>query len=137
MGISEDKIIVLTAEDEEQPVSQTNSVLTLTDNTPAVAVADLQYYAYRYETTNNNFPYFANSSLEVDVGWSGYNSLIGSSLSSIYWQSSNSNIAEVNSYGYITTHKCGTVIIRAYTYDRTCVATQYFVNIEKFKRLHF
>ena len=68
MGISEDKIIVLTAEDEEQPVSQTNLVLTLTDSTPAVAVVDLQYYEYRYKTTNNNFPYFANSSLEVDVG---------------------------------------------------------------------
>ena len=51
MGISENKIVVLSAEDDEQPVSQTNSVLTLTDNTPAVAVANLQYYSYSYGST--------------------------------------------------------------------------------------
>ncbi len=52
IGISEDKIVILSAEDEEQPAPQTASVLTLTDTTPAVAVADLQYYTYSYSTTN-------------------------------------------------------------------------------------
>ncbi len=51
IGISENKIVVLSAEDEEQPVTQTASVLTLTDNTPAVAVANLQYYSYSYGST--------------------------------------------------------------------------------------
>ncbi len=51
MGISENKIVVLSAEDDEQPVQQTASVLTLTDNTPAVAVANLQYYSYSYGST--------------------------------------------------------------------------------------
>ena len=39
------------AEDDEQPAQQTASVLTLTDNTPAVAVANLQYYSYSYGST--------------------------------------------------------------------------------------
>ncbi len=52
IGISEDKIVILSAEDEEQPAPQTASVLTLTDTTPAVAIADLQYYTYSYSTTN-------------------------------------------------------------------------------------
>mgnify|MGYP005768092351 FL=1 len=51
MGISENKIVVLSAEDDEQPAQQTASVLTLTDNTPAVAVANLQYYSYSYGST--------------------------------------------------------------------------------------
>ena len=51
IGISEDKIVILSAEDEEQPAPQTASVLTLTDTTPAVFVANLQYYAYSYGTT--------------------------------------------------------------------------------------
>ncbi len=51
IGINEDKIVILSAEDEEQPAPQTASVLTLTDDTPAVAVADLQYYAYGLDTT--------------------------------------------------------------------------------------
>ncbi len=51
IGISEDKIVILSAEDEEQPAPQTASVLTLTDTTPAISVANLQYYAYSYGTT--------------------------------------------------------------------------------------
>ena len=51
MGISENKIVVLSAEDDEQPAQQTASVLTLTDNTPAVVIANLQYYSYSYGST--------------------------------------------------------------------------------------
>lgn len=51
MGINQDRIVVLSAEDTEQSVAQTASVLTLTDNTPAVAVANLQYYIYNYDCT--------------------------------------------------------------------------------------
>ena len=46
IGISEDKIVVLSATDEEQPVAQTASVMTLDENTSAYAVAGLEYYSY-------------------------------------------------------------------------------------------
>ena len=111
IGISEDKIVVLSANDEEQPVAQTASVMSLDENTSAYSVAGLEYYSYSYSTTNSSSIYFDNETLEVDVGWSGYNSLMGSTTSTIYWGTSDSSIAEVNSYGYITTHKCGTVTI--------------------------
>ena len=39
IGISEDKIVVLAANDEEQPVAQTASVTTLDENTLADCVA--------------------------------------------------------------------------------------------------
>ena len=45
IGISEDKIIVLCANDEEQPVTQTASVMTLSENDSVSAVDELQYYA--------------------------------------------------------------------------------------------
>ena len=43
--------MVLAAADEEQPVAQTASVMTLDENTSAFAVDGLQYYSYWYETT--------------------------------------------------------------------------------------
>ncbi len=51
IGISEDKIVVLAANDEEQPVAQTASVMTLDENTSAYAVAGLEYYSYSYGGT--------------------------------------------------------------------------------------
>ena len=51
IGISEDKIVVLSANDEEQPVAQTASVMTLDENTSAFAVDGLQYYSYSYGGT--------------------------------------------------------------------------------------
>jgi len=53
IGISEDRIVVLSATDEEQPVTQTASVMTLSENTSAFAVDGLQYYSYSYVTTQN------------------------------------------------------------------------------------
>ena len=46
IGISEDRIVVLSATDEEEPVAQTASVMTLSENTSAYAVDGLQYYTY-------------------------------------------------------------------------------------------
>ncbi len=54
IGISEDKIVVLSANDEEQPVAQTASVMTLDENTSAFAVEGMRYYSYSYGTTTNN-----------------------------------------------------------------------------------
>ena len=54
IGISEDKIVVLSANDEEQPVAQTASVMTLDENTTAYAVAGLEYYAYVYGSTGGS-----------------------------------------------------------------------------------
>ena len=51
MGISEDRIVVLSAKDEEQPVTQTASVMTLDENTSAFSVDGLEYYSYSYGST--------------------------------------------------------------------------------------
>ncbi|MBE6778783.1 MAG: hypothetical protein E7541_05290 [Ruminococcaceae bacterium] len=60
IGISEDKIVVLSANDEEQPVTQTASVMTLTENTSAFAVDGMRYYVYNGGTTNYSWEYYAN-----------------------------------------------------------------------------
>ena len=58
IGISEDKIVVLSANDEEQPVAQTASVMTLDENTSAFAVEGMQYYSYSYgRTTTAPIPF--------------------------------------------------------------------------------
>ena len=51
IGISEDRIVVLSATDEEQPITQTASVMTFDENTTAYAVAGLEYYSYSYGAT--------------------------------------------------------------------------------------
>ncbi len=51
IGISEDRIVVLSANDEEQPVAQTASVMSLDENISAFAVDGLQYYSYGYGGT--------------------------------------------------------------------------------------
>ena len=51
IGISQDKIVVLSAKDEEQPVAQTASVMTIDENTSAFAVEGMRYYSYSYGTT--------------------------------------------------------------------------------------
>ena len=54
IGISEDKIVVLSATDEEEPVAETASVMTLDENTSVFEVNGLEYYAYSYGTTTDN-----------------------------------------------------------------------------------
>ena len=51
IGISDSKIVVLAADDAEEPIEPTAEVLAITDTTPAVAVAGLQYYSYSYGGT--------------------------------------------------------------------------------------
>ena len=51
IGISDSKIVVLAANDAEEPIEPTAEVLAITDSTPAVAVAGLQYYSYSYGST--------------------------------------------------------------------------------------
>ena len=51
IGISDSKIVVLAADDAEEPIEPTAEVLAITDSTPAVAVAGLQYYSYGYGGT--------------------------------------------------------------------------------------
>ena len=51
IGISADRIVVLSAADEEEPVAETASVMTLDENTSAFAVDGLEYYSYSYGTT--------------------------------------------------------------------------------------
>ena len=53
IGISADRIVVLSATDEEQPVTQTASVMTISENTSAYTVAGLEYYTYGYGTTTD------------------------------------------------------------------------------------
>ncbi len=123
-GISEDKIVILSAEDEDQPAPQTASVLTITDSTPALAVANLQYYAYGSMTTTYGSIYFANYYYNTEVGLTGYNPLYGATNSTVYWTSSNPNVASVNYYsGIFTAIKAGIVTITAYTADGSCSAS--------------
>lgn len=54
IGISENRIVIFTANDEEQPVAQTASVMTLNENTSAYAVDGLSYYSYSYGCTDKD-----------------------------------------------------------------------------------
>ena len=51
IGISENQIVVLTANDEDEPVAQTASVMTLSENNSADVASDLQYFTYSNEST--------------------------------------------------------------------------------------
>jgi hypothetical protein len=57
IGISKDRVVVLSAADEEEPVTETAAVMTLSENTSAYAVAGLEYYAYSCGTTDNQYTY--------------------------------------------------------------------------------
>lgn len=45
IGISKDRVVILSAADDEESVAETASVMTLSENTSAYAVAGLEYYA--------------------------------------------------------------------------------------------
>lgn len=121
IGISEDRIVVLSAKDEEEPVMETASVMTLSENTPAHTVAGLEYYSYSNGTTTNTGSsssqggiYFAKLNLNVDVGWKGYHLLCGEALSTICWSTSDSSVASVGyETGYITAKNPGFATITA------------------------
>ena len=54
IGINDSKIVVLAADGAEEPIEPTAEVLAITDSTPAVAVAGLQYYSYGYGSTSGS-----------------------------------------------------------------------------------
>ncbi len=136
IGISENRMVVLSAADEEDPVEETAAVMTLSETTSAYAVSDLQYYAYSYSSTGGsgggssggstggstawnpgsgqvNGLYFVHDYLSVDVGWSGYNPLTGNVPASVYYTSPDTNVATVNrSTGLITAKNPGIVRIK-------------------------
>ena len=130
IGISEDRIVVLSANDEEQPVTQTASVMTLNENTSAFAVEGMRYYSYGYGTTNYNPLYFSNSNLNVNVGWTGYNTLYGASTSTVYWTTSNPNIMKVDYYsGHLQAVGVGSAWITATTSNG--YSADFYVQVEK------
>ncbi len=133
IGISEDKIVVISANDEEQPVAQTASVMSLDENTSAYAVAGLEYYSYGYGTTNYNPLYFSNSNLNVNVGWTGYNTLYGASSSTVYWTTSNPNIMKVDYYsGHLQAVGVGSAWITATTSNG--FSAEFYVQVEKLRK---
>ena len=71
IGINEDRIVVLCANDEEQPVTQTASVMTLSQNTSAFSVAGLEYYTYSYDTTTplKTWPYAETPTFFTRADW--------------------------------------------------------------------
>ncbi len=46
IGINDSKIVILAADDAEEPIKSTAEVLAMTDSTPDVAIEGLQYYSY-------------------------------------------------------------------------------------------
>ena len=129
IGISEDQIVVLAANDEDEPVAQTASVMTLSENNTADTASAMQYYTYSNSTTTEDSGvsqtvlFFEHSNLSVSVGWSGYNQLYGSTVSTIYWTSSNTNVASVDYYtGLIHAKQGGVATITATTNDSNYVA---------------
>ena len=57
IGISEDRIVVLAANDEEEPVVETESVMVISENTSAYMVSNLQFYSMGLITTYYNKDY--------------------------------------------------------------------------------
>ncbi len=132
IGISEDKIVVLSAKDEEQPVAQTASVITLDENTSAFVVEGMRYYSYSYVTTDNNL-YFTNNSLNVKVGWTGYNVLCGCTSSTVYWYSTNTDVVTVgNVSGYIQAVGTGSAWITATTSNGQ--SAEFYIQVEEFTK---
>ncbi len=86
IGINEEKIILLSAEDEEQPIEETAEVVALSDATMAMSVADLQYYAYTSAATTVEGPYVdipQTGNIGTVISYMGYH-LITSTSSNQY-----------------------------------------------------
>lgn len=64
IGVSEEKIVILAAADEEAKAEETDSVMTLSESTPALAVSGMQFYAYLYGGTEPTI-YCSNSYLTL------------------------------------------------------------------------
>ena len=66
IGISENRVVVLSANDKEQLVTQTASVMTLDENTSAYTVDGLEYYSYDDLVT---LPNILEGQLETLIYW--------------------------------------------------------------------
>ena len=60
IGVSDGRIVLLAATDEDQPVEETAAVMTLSENTSAFTVDGLEYYVYSGGTTCHSWEYYAN-----------------------------------------------------------------------------
>lgn len=62
IGISKDRMVVLSATDEEEPVTANASVMTLSENTSAYAVSGLEYYWYhdKHDTLTEEQKHFVS-----------------------------------------------------------------------------
>ena len=125
IGISEDRIVVLSANDQEQPVAQTASVMTLDENTSAFAVEGMRYYAYSYGGTTTPIPhgnYLTFSCAQPAVCNDG----IGASYNDPYHQSQTSYMdgvlnADIHRYivipknvsGYANLRGCVGAVVRS------------------------
>ena len=71
IGISQDRIVVLSATDAEEPVAETASVMTLSENTSVYSVAGLEYYTYRCCTTTHlkAWPYAETPTFFTRADW--------------------------------------------------------------------
>ena len=60
IGINEDKIVVIAATDEEQPITQAVSVLTISENTFDTTSEELECFAYTMSTTTTHSDYLVD-----------------------------------------------------------------------------
>ena len=107
IGIGEDRIVVLSAKDEEQPVVQTASVMTLDENTSAFSVDGMRYYSYSYGGTGGS---------TIGTGWNGY---CGGSN---YKDVTKHNMILQND-GYYVCSKCGYRIMSPSLQDHLVLST--------------
>ena len=71
IGISEDRIVVLSATDEEQPVTKTVSVITLDENVSEDSISDLTFYQYANMRSGGNQYGATWSSLDAAMNYYG------------------------------------------------------------------
>ncbi len=69
IGVSEERIVLLAATDEEQPVAATAAVMTLDENTSAYAMDGMRYYVYGGGSTSDTTT--TNPSPTIEYGCGG------------------------------------------------------------------
>lgn len=100
IAVGDNGIVVLAAEDDE-PIAEAASVMTLSETTNSASTT--RYYSYSNDTTDlpQETLYFTIASMNQTVGWSGYVPFEGYIYSPISWSSSNSQVAVVDNTGEI------------------------------------
>ena len=71
IGISKDAVVILSAIDEEEPVAETATVMTLSEKTSVFAVTNLEYYTYSCCTTTplKAWPYTETPTFFTRADW--------------------------------------------------------------------